>query len=1179
MAALEDLVPYLAKTPEFNRVVEQPRAEVTGLCPPAALLFAAALPEPWLLVMPDTQAARKAALDLGAFGPDVAYFPPIEVSAYHGVSPESDLVHQRQEVLAGLARGSITRVVTTVAALAGRVPSPAAWREAMLRLRPGDDMPPTKLAQELIKLGLKPAAAVTERGDFSRRGGILDFWPPQAPEPLRVEWWGDNVESIRSFDPFSQRSLEAVLDCEVWPAREIILPAEDWPNAQARIEEAAEEQVWKFRGSAHRSEADRLAGLVADHIAKFKQFQPFEGCEVYAAFFHGLSLLFDHLPEGTRIVRYDPRNCEGRLADYLAVQEEERQRKRSAGLLLEAPVPLLATRPELDEALEGRKLIDLSPGEPEGDDLFWWAPPVQAFPNQFADLAKRLAERSRSGERILVASSQPQRVFALLDEYNCHATFGARLPMPGRGPAEPPAPGGRKNDESAGSRQHTYGGVWIFREALDGGFEWPGLGIAVYSDHEIFGWHKKTAKVKKVPFAGTPITTVAELKAGDHIVHGKHGIGIYQGLTRLVIDNQEKEYLLVRYLGDDRLYVPVDQIGLLHRYRGGAEISPKLSKMGGAEWENVKKRVRKTVQQLAEDLIALYARRMALPGHAFPADSDWQRELEDGFPYTETVDQLRAIEETKADLEAAKPMDRLICGDVGFGKTEVAIRAVFKAVLGGKQAAVLAPTTLLAHQHYQVFRERYSPYPVRVALLSRFRTAKQIKETLRALALGEVDVVVGTHRVLSKDVQFKDLGLIVCDEEHRFGVGHKEKLKALKSQVDVLAMSATPIPRTLYLALSGARDMSLITTPPSNRLPVKTTVGAWDPEVARTAILRELERGGQVFFLHNRVEGLEHYAATVKELVPHARVAMAHGQMDESKLEDVMLGFVGREYDVLVTTTIIESGLDIPAANTIIIHDADKLGLAQLYQIRGRVGRSDIKAYCYCFYGYGKELTPEARDRLDAIQQHTALGSGYQIALRDMEIRGVGNILGPEQHGTMMTVGYDTYMQLLEEAIAAGLGQEVQHREETVVDLPVAALLPDEWFEDPADKMVQYRRLAQVQTMRELDLLSDEWRDRFGAPNPQVRNLLRLVAIKIKGTDLNIASIKAENGKVRVAASLVRSVWAELQMNVPGLARWQWAEGELALDKSKLAAEEQVASVEKLLEALGQVQLTLAKAG
>ncbi len=1184
LATLEDLLPYVTRRPEFDRICQERSARLEGVSAAAALVVAASVVEPWLLVVPDVATARKAVLDLGAYGAEAAFFPPVELSAYQGVSPDPDLVSHRQEVLAGLARGDLKRVVTTIGALAGRVPSPEAWRQAIVRLEVGQILGPTTLTQILVQLGLKPATAVTERGEFSRRGGILDLWPLQAAEPLRIEWFDDTIETLRRFDPTTQRSLDGAAAAEIWPAREILLPGAQWGEVAAEIRSVAARQAAQFRAWGHRAEAERLVAIVADQTDKLGQFQPFEGCEVYAPFCHEMSLFLDHLPAGTRVLRYDPEGSRGRLTDHLASEETERKAKVQAGLILDGPVGLLATTEEIEARLASFATIDLCPGEPDlqgaepgTDPLFWWSPPVPAMPNRFADLAEALARRSRSGERVIIASAQPQRVFALLDEHNCHATVGAKLP--------PPAAADR-----------YYGGVWIFREALGAGFEWPALGISVFSDHEIFGWQKRSARTKKVPFAGTPVTNVAELKPGDCVVHHKHGIGRYHGLKRLVVDGQEKEYLQVTYQGDDRLYVPVDQIGLLFRYRGGGEVAPKLSKMGGAEWDSVKNRVRKAIQALAEDLIALYARRMALPGHAFGPDTDWQRDLEDAFAYQETVDQLRAIEETKADLEQPRPMDRLICGDVGFGKTEVAIRAAFKAAVGGKQVAILAPTTLLAQQHFQVFRERFAPFPLRVALLSRFRTAAQQRETLRGLGLGEVDVVVGTHRLLSKDVKFKDLGLMVIDEEHRFGVGHKERLKAMKTQVDVLSMSATPIPRTLYLALSGARDMSLITTPPSNRLPVKTTVGPWDPEVARTAILRELERGGQVFFLHNRVEDLERWVATVVELVPQARVAMAHGQMDESALEDIMLAFVGREFDVLVTTTIIESGLDIPAANTILIHDADKLGLAQLYQLRGRVGRADVKAYCYCMYAPGKELTDEARDRLAAISQHTALGSGYQIALRDMEIRGVGNILGPEQHGQVMAVGYDTYMQLLEEAVAAGLGQEVTPHAEATVDLPVTAYLPDDWFASPetragstaqsgaspsapsegevalgdalSDKMVQYRRLAGVASLRELELLTEDWRDRYGPPPPAVRNLLRMVGVKLKATDLHIASIKSERGKVRVALALARSAWAEIQLANPVLSRWQWAEAELALDRSKLAAEEQLKAVEKLLDAL-----------
>ncbi len=517
------------------------------------------------------------------------------------------------------------------------------------------------------------------------------------------------------------------------------------------------------------------------------------------------------------------------------------------------------------------------------------------------------------------------------------------------------------------------------------------------------------------------------------MVHAKHGIGKYVGLTRLSVDNQEREYLALVYQNEDKLYVPADQVNLLHHYRGGTDgPAPKLHKMGGVEWNNTKSRVKKGLKELAEDLVKLYAARAHLEGYAYPPDTLWQREMEEAFPFTETIDQMKAIEETKRDMERTRPMDRLVCGDVGFGKTEVAIRAAFKAIMAGKQVAVLAPTTVLAQQHYQVFRERFAPYPIRVGQLSRFRTAKEQREVVAKLKTGEIDLVIGTHRVLSKDLGFKDLGLVVIDEEHRFGVANKERLKQVKRLVDVLTMSATPIPRTLYMSLSGARDMSLIATPPMNRQPVRTHVGPYDPDTVRTAILHEMERGGQIFFLHNRVESIHRVGAELNALVPEARIRVAHGQMGEDDLEDIMIAFKDHEFDILVSTTIIESGLDIPRANTMVIDDGPSSAWRELYQLRGRVGRSETKAYCYCFYTPGKQLSDESRDRLAALQQFTALGSGYQIALRDLEIRGVGNLLGPEQHGQMMSVGFDLYTKPLAAAI-----KRVRADDRDPVEVPV----------------------------------------------------------------------------------------------------------------------------------------------
>lgn len=1150
MGALEPLRPYLSGSPGHAALEGLSHHVLQGMSLGAGVFLASTIRRPWVLVVPDPDTLRQALLDLPAYGCRALPFPGGELSVHHGVSPEQESSLRRFTALAALAAGEVDGLVTTMAALAHRMPAPGVLRESRLTLRVGDVHVPAELASHLVRLGFRPEAAVTTKGTFARRGGLLDVWPPGADQPVRIEWFGENIESIRGFDPVSQRSEGQLDSLAVWPVRELLLPVDAWAETATAIQQAADQQAAQLRGWGHRAEADRLKALVREHLERLGAFQPGDGDEVYASFCHATGTLLDHLPEDATLLRWLPVEGEDRLATYLAQEEAERDRKRKAGLLITPPTEPLASLREIEAAVARFRRIDMQPEEPE-DDLFWWAPQVQGFPNHYGELARRLLARSRAGERVVIASNQPQRVFALLEEHGCHSTYGARLPGPGGA---------------------AYGGVWIFREGLGSGFEWPELKLAVYSDHEIFGWRKTSAgKAKARPKqAGTPITSLEQLRPGDLVVHAKHGIGRYQGLHRIVMDGQAKEFLLVLYQGDDRLYIPVDQTGLIHRYRGAGDGSPRLSKMGGAEWENVRNRVRKAVQAVAEDLLQIHARRAALPGHAFSADSAWQRELEDAFAYTETVDQLRAIEETKADMEVARPMDRLICGDVGFGKTEVAIRAAFKAAVGGKQVAILAPTTLLAHQHYQVFRERFAPYPVRVAPLSRFRSAAQQKETLRQLALGEVDIIMGTHRLLSKDVQFKDLGLLVVDEEHRFGVSHKERLKAIKTQVDVLSMSATPIPRTLYLALSGARDMSLITTPPANRLPVKTMAGPWEPEQARQAILRELERGGQVFVLQNRIDQLESLAARIVELVPTARVRTAHGQMPENDLEEIMLSFVAHEFDILIATTIIESGLDIPRANTIVIMDADRLGLAQLYQLRGRVGRSDQKAYCYLYHGDRQDLTEEGRDRLVAMVQHTALGSGYQIALRDMEIRGVGNILGAEQHGQMMTVGYDTYMQLLEEAIAEGLGDPIAAQVETVVDLQVSAMLPDDWFEDPDDKMMQYRRLAQVGSVRELELLTEEWRDRFGMPTAPVRNLLKLVGLKLRATEMRIPSIKAEKGKVRVALAMPRPLWSDIQMQVPALAHWQWQADELVLDRKGSVPDEHLLACERLLEAVAR---------
>jgi transcription-repair coupling factor (superfamily II helicase) len=1147
---LQDLVSFARHLVTGDHAPVGGRIRTLGtVCPQAAPLLLPSLEAPgWLLVAPSADVARRLVADLAVFGADARYFPALESGPYEGVSPASDLVEARLAVLGALAAGEPVRIVTTARALAWRLPRPEALREARVRLAPGQQLPPHEVTARLVMLGFRPATAVTERGEFSRRGGILDVFPPHMEAPARLEWFGDEIDRIQAYDLGSQRATGDLKSLDLWPTRELVLPLERWGEVQSAIQQAGNRRFQQLMGGKKPNEAARLARKLQFTLEQFSQFKTFEGCEAYAPFMGADATLFDYLPTSHPVVWLDRKALWTGLTSWIAGLQKKADTAYANGDLPPLPHALHVGAEELERQLKAFAQLDWASGEPgTGPGAGFAAAP--GFGNQMEALAREVETRIRDDVRIVVASAQPQRVVALLDEHGIRASYGGHLPR----------------------ADFPLGGIWVVRESLNQGLRWDAGRLWILSDAELFGWQKRPGAraPKRTPYAGPTIAQMQELHVDDYVVHAKHGIGQFKGLTRLEVNGQEREYLIIQYQGDDRLYVPAEQLTTLHRYRGSHDHRPRVHKMGGAEWENVKKRVRKSVQDLAEDLLKLYATRASRSGFAYPPDSPWQAELEDAFPYTETPDQLRAIAEAKADLERDKPMDRLVCGDVGFGKTEVALRTIFKAAMAGKQVAFLAPTTLLAHQHFQTLRERFAPYPVRMRLLSRFKSAKEQKETVRGLTTGEVDIVVGTHRVLSQDIAFKDLGLLVIDEEHRFGVAHKERLKHLKSSVDVLTMSATPIPRTLYLALSGARDLSLISTPPMNRQPIKTHVSAFDPGTVRTAILHELDRGGQVFFLHNRVESIHQVAAKIQELVPQARVIVGHGQMNEHELEDVMLSFLDREYDVLVATTIIESGLDIPNANTMIIDDADRLGLAQLYQIRGRVGRSDARAVCYCFYSPGKELTQEGRERLEAIQQFTALGSGYQIALRDMEIRGVGNILGAEQHGQMISVGFDLYMQLLEEAVAELQGQGVpESQTPTVVDVAVAAHLPDEWFADSSFKMEQYKRLASVVSERELEMLGAEWRDRYGPPPPAVRNLLRIVALRIRATPLGIAAIRGDGKLLRVQTQVTRARWADLALKGVHVSRWKWGEQELSLDRDRIGGDDMLSAAEKLVGAM-----------
>ncbi|MEB3223427.1 MAG: transcription-repair coupling factor [Candidatus Sericytochromatia bacterium] len=1120
---------------------------VSGVAEPGRPLLTAALAAKLpggLVVTRDAEHARRWLAELESFGQDAWYFPGLETSPYEGVSPEDELMSQRQACLSALVGGEATWIVTTAKGLAQRLPRPEDWGSAARTLRVGEAIAPTALVGHLVRLGYRPAAEVSARGEFSRRGEILDLFPPHLDTPVRIEFFDEEIERMRGFDPDSQRSGDALNAFTLYPTRALVLPETGWPAIEARIREAftAAQKKLSFV-------AGRLKARTDQDLSRFASFGYFEGCEAYAPFVYArMGTLADYLPTGSALVWDDREHLFGDLTKWITAQDAALKRAVEAGDMIPLPYGLHVDAATLALLGDGRPQLDFTGRS--GGGLVFDAPAAPRFHSDFDQIAIRINAWQHAGERVVIVTSQPQRAFAILDERGVNAAL-----------ATPP-------EDPAG----TVGGVWVVRDALGAGLTVPSLRLVVLTDLELFGQQRRASAKhhKKFSYQGASFASAAELKPGDHVVHAKHGIGRFVGLTRLAVDGQEREYLGLVYHNEDKLYVPVDQVNLLHRYRAAGDgAAPKLHKMGGVEWENTKKRVKKGLKELADDLVKLYAARASLDGYAFPADTIWQRELEEAFPYEPTIDQAKAIEETKRDMERPRPMDRLVCGDVGFGKTEVALRAAFKAIMAGKQVALLAPTTVLAQQHYMVFRERFAPYPVRVGLLSRFRTPKEQRDVVAKLKTGEIDLVVGTHRVLGKDLGFKDLGLVVIDEEHRFGVANKERLKQVKRLVDVLTMSATPIPRTLYMALSGARDMSLIATPPMNRQPVKTFVGPYDPDTVRAAVLHELERGGQVFFLHNRVESILQIAAELNGLVPEARVRVAHGQMSEDDLEDIMLAFKAGEFDILLCTTIIESGLDIPRANTMIIDDADRLGLAQLYQLRGRVGRSETKAYCHCFYKPGKQLTDEARDRLAAIQQFTALGSGYQIAMRDLEIRGVGNLLGAEQHGHRVTVGFDLYTRLLEESIEEARGHAVEAAAEpTTVDLHVSAFIPDDWLGEGGDKMAQYRRLAGVSSERELEILEAEWKDRFGALPTSVRNLLRVVRLKLLATELGLTAIRSDTKFIRVQGAVPASAFYKAQAGDRGLVNWKFTPAELQLDRTRLLPDEQLVALEKLLTPL-----------
>ena len=994
-----------------------------------------------------------------AFGVNADLIPFQNISMYESVSPNRYDYAEQVRVLTEKPEV----VIAPVKALLEKFPKQKFYEENSVTVKVGDEIDLKKLIQQFVDLGYKRSTMVSDIGEFSVRGDIIDFFSLDK-NAVRIELWGDEIVDIRYFNNESQKSIEKIKSAKIMP-------------------------MYKFT----------LKNGVPDEIKKEDEEGYFEGIEVYQNYFNtDLASILDYFKDYI-IVLDETSELYSKYEFVDKNFEEQLQENLKLGLNIDLKGRNHIPFEDFIQKMAGFVKVGLNNFiDSEMDDIIEFnSQPVQNFGAKLDDIAGYI--NSKHDYRIIIATDYPERVKEILNE---REIFDVEY---------------NESLSSAGAILEDFKTV-------------------ILTDRELF--NKRTKEVtssKRSYYKEKPeyIENINDIKEGEYVVHSVHGVGVYKGLSQQEIDGQLKDYLTIEYANKDRLHIPAEQINQLVRYRGSGSIKPKLSRMGGKDWENTKTRVKKEVEQVAYDLLRLYAKRKMQTGIQFLPDTTWQVEMEEAFEYTETPDQMKAITDVKADMECEKPMDRLICGDVGFGKTEVAMRGIFKAVTSGKQVAVVVPTTILALQHFQTISERFKPFGVNVELMSRFRSQKEQKETIKHLATGECDVVIGTHRLLQEGIVFKDLGLLVIDEEHRFGVRHKEKLKQLRENIDIITMSATPIPRTLYMSLSGIKDMSIINTPPKNRLPIKTFVGEWNENMVKNAITHELDREGQVFYLYNRVETIDEFRMQLQKLVPNARIAIGHGQMDEKTLEKVIVDFANQEYDILLATTIIENGIDIPNANTMIIHNADKFGLAQLYQLRGRVGRSQRQAYCYCFYTKSKEITKEAMQRLKAIKEFTTLGSGYQIAMRDVEIRGVGNILGTKQHGHMVNVGFDTYCQLLEETVQELQGQVVDKTNPTIVDINVTAYIPDEWVGSADQKMIEYKRLADVKSEVELDYITEEWKDRFAKPPESVENLIKLIKLRLAATEVKIALIRETEENIRIYTPYTQPEWKIIQHTLP----------------------------------------------
>jgi transcription-repair coupling factor (superfamily II helicase) len=1080
------------------------RRSVFGLTPTAKalllVLLQRAVDRPFILVVPDNRAAEEMVPLLQGFHEltggnepqSIVALPARDVLPFQNLSPHPEIQEERAVALWKIATGAVSILVSPIVSTALRLRSGDYYADLARVARRGEAIDIDLLLQHLNTVGYSSTDVVEMPGEYALRGGILDVYPPEADHPLRVEFFGDEVESIRKFDPSSQRSADPVEEA-------LLLPLTETPVNEELL------------GSIHaRLSGKRITGNeeIIEQAVRSGGVTVFPGWEFYAPVAGGQQTVFEMMPTGV-VLADEPHSLKSEF-DRVWSRIEEAHERSGVGNLVR-PSDLYVVPDEWWNKLGRFPGVDLEHLEIVGPDkaeaISFHSQPAQRFHGSVTAMLEESKKQTAEQNRVLIAVPNVGEVERLADVFSENAV-SFRLGSRTRG------------GESYADETSYFAGEVLTTTLAKGyvpdGVVLPEAHLAIFGVRDLFDESEAAVRPQRQKSKTSAfLSDFRDLQVGDYVVHVEHGIGQYQGLKEINQGDGNLEFMLLEYADAARLYVPLTRLDLVQKYRSAEGARPALNHLGSAAWAKTKARVRKAMKDMADELLKLYAQRSAAKGYAFN-DNQFMQEFEDAFEYTETEDQNLAIKDVKLDMESQRPMDRLLCGDVGYGKTEVSMRAAFRAVNSNKQVAVLAPTTVLAFQHYETFKQRFAAFPVNIEMISRFRNAKQQKEILQKVEAGKIDILIGTHRLLSKDIKFADLGLLVVDEEQRFGVRHKERLKQMRREVDVLTMSATPIPRTLHMSLVGMRDMSVIETPPKDRMAIQTVVMSWDEKLIQSALQLELDRGGQAYFVHNRVESIWEIAAKLQELVPNARIIVGHGQMSEGELEKVMLKFMHHEADILVSTTIIENGLDIPLCNTIIVNRADRFGLSELYQLRGRVGRSNRRAYAYLLIPADAELTPLARRRLAALKEFSDLGAGFKIAALDLELRGAGNLLGGEQSGHIEAVGFELYTQMLDRAVKEMKGEAAPEEAETQLNLGLNIRIPGEYIGEENQRLRMYKRIAGVETPAQLDDVRSELKDRYGEPPSVVQNLLEYATLKILAANVGVATIERKREQVTI---------------------------------------------------------------